>query len=284
MDLKELELSSGSSEKSSKKLYTGLASIQIKLVNPNQKQLAEFFGTDIESIKEPVYKKDADSPTRIDFWYTNHPDFSTELKGKFSIFIRNEARISKSDKKQYIDSFSKTAWAMNLSDLSSNQQNVKDFLRVDMNSVREAMIGEETIYELLKAYGNIMPRTKPLELSDWKGLVKGSGKELQEFFTFFNNNDGGMTVMLGVKDYKYQDVYTGRFMRLNSKISDYDKKNIEGDYGFKSFYDGYVLSEYLPEEAPDEMEIDDNPFMDDSDSSDSSNADSPMIQSSTNLF
>ena len=73
--------------------------------------------------------------------------------------------------------------------------------------------------------------------------------------------------MLGVKDYKYQDVYTGRFMRLNSKISDYDKKNIEGDYGFKSFYDGYVLSEYLPEEAPDEMEIDDNPFMDDSKSS-----------------
>lgn len=279
MNLNELEVGS-SSQGASKTLYTGLAPIQITLVNPNQKQLAGFFDTDVEKIKEPVYIKDGDDPsTRLDFWYVNHPDSKVELKGKFSIFIKNSPRVAKSGKKQYIDSYTKTSWANNLSELSANQQNLtKDYMRMDMNSVREAMSGEETIYELLKAYGNIVPRTKPLELSDWKALVKGNGRELQDFFTFFNNQNQGVTVMLGVKDFKYQDVYTGRFMRLGTKLSDYDKKNIEGEYGFKSYYDGYMLTQYNAESAPAEDEVDDNPFFQDGDSSSSS--DSPMITAS----
>lgn len=283
MNLDELEVGS-SSQSTSKTLYTGLAPIQIQLVNPNQKQLAVFFDTELEKIKEPVYIKDSDDPsTRLDFWYINHPDSKVELKGKFSIFIKNSPRVSQSGKKQYIDSFTKTSWANNLSELSAKQQTVtKDYMRMDMNSVREAMPGEETIYDLLKAYGNIVPRTKPLELADWKALTKGNGKELQDFFNYFNSHNQGVTVMLGVKDFKYQDVYTGRFMRLGAKLSDYDKKNIEGEYGFKSYYDGYMLTEYNAESAPSEDEVDDNPFFDDN----SSSSDSPMITTpqADNLF
>lgn len=259
MNLNELEIGTGYTGSSNKKLYMGIGSIQIVMVNPSVKKLAEFYNTDEEKIKDPAYVKDGENPsTRLDFYYVNHPDFHTELKGKFSIFVQNNTRESKSGKKQYIDAFTRTSWANSLSELSAAQQNVKDYLRLDMNTVREAKPGEETIYNLMKAYGNIVPKTKPFELHDFKQLVKGNGKELEDFFTYFNDKGNGINVMMGIKDTKYQDIYTGVFISLNSKLTDYVKKNIEGEYGFKSYHEGYVFKEFIPETAPDNNEISEN--------------------------
>jgi hypothetical protein len=256
MNLNELEIGTGYTGSSNKKLYMGIGSIQIVMVNPSVSKLAEFYNTDEEKIKDPAYVKEGENPsTRLDFYYTNHPDFQTELKGKFSIFVQNNTRESKAGKKQYIDSFTRTSWANSLSELSAAQQNVKDYLRLDMNTVREAKPGEETIYSLMKAYGNIVPKTKPFELNDFKQLIKGNGKELEDFFTYFNDKGNGINVMMGVKDTKYQDIYTGVFIPLNSKLSDYAKKNIEGEYGFKSYHEGYIFKEFIPELAPDNNEI-----------------------------
>jgi len=255
MNLNELEIGSGFSG-SSKTLYMGIAPIQIVMVNPTVSKLAEFYGTDEEKIKEPVYIKDGENPsTRLDFYYVNHPDFGTEFKGKFSIFVQNVTRTAKSGKKQFIDAYTKTGWAETLSELSAKQDGVKDFLKMDMFTVREAKPGEETIYSLLKGYGNIVPKTKPLELNDFKQLVKGNGKELEDFFLYFNQTGGGVNVMMGVKDAKYQDIYTGVFMPLKSKLTDYVKKSIEGEYGFKSYHEGYSFKEFIPSEAPQENEV-----------------------------
>jgi hypothetical protein len=257
MNYQELEIGSGFSA-GSKKLYMGVAPIQIIMVNPSTKKLAEFYNTDEDKIKEPVYVKDGENPsTRLDFYYVNHPEFDTEFKGKFSIFVQGNTRESKAGKKQYIDAFTRTSWAHSLSDLSAAQEKVKDYLRLDMSTVREAKPGEETIYNLLKAYGNIVPKTKPLELSDFKQLVKGNAKELEDFFSYFNTNQAGVNVMMGIKDAKYQDIYTGVFMSLKSKLSDYAKKNIESEYGFKSYYTGYTFTEFIPSEAPETNEVSD---------------------------
>ena len=255
MNLNELEVKGqGSTEgQSGKKLYTGLAPIQIKMVNPTAKQIADFYGVEESKIKDVNYilEKDGEFTTRLDFFYETHLESKANLKGKFSIFIRKETRESKSGKKQFIDDFTRTSWAMNLSELSQNQEKVKDFMRVDMSTARESFPGEETVYKLLKAYGNISPRNKPLKLSNTDQLFKGNADELNKFFEFFNNQQGGVLVMMGVRDYKYQDVFTGHFMPLHTKISDYDKRQIEGDYGFKSYFAGYVFTEYVPEAAPE---------------------------------
>jgi len=270
MNFNELE----TREVSVKKLYTGIAPIQIVMVNPTSKMLADFYNTDIEKIKEPVYIKESDDPsTRIDFYYTNHPDFKTEFKGKFSIFIKNGTRVSNSGKKQYIDAFTKTSWANSLSELSANQENAKDFLKLDMKTVREAHPGEEAIYTLLKAYGNLDPKTKPLELNSWNNLVKGDGSELQRFFEHFNVTNNGVNVLMGVKDFKYQDIYTGAYLSLYGKVSDYFKKGVESEYGFKSYFDSYSFSEYEMDAAPQSNEVDytpnsDSPFISASDSKD----------------
>lgn len=266
MNYQELEIGSGFTG-GSKKLYMGIAPIQIIMVNPSTKKLADFYNTEEEKIKDPVYIKDGDNPsTRLDFYYVNHPEFHTEFKGKFSIFVQGNTRESKAGKKQYIDAFTRTSWAHSLSDLSAAQENVKEFLRLDMSTVREAKPGEETIYSLLKAYGNIVPKTKPLELNDFKQLVKANGKELEDFFSYFNTSGAGVNVMMGIKDAKYQDIYTGVFMPLKSKVTDYVKKNIEGEYGFKSYHTGYTFTEFIASEAPETNEV-----------SEYTSSDSPML-------
>lgn len=288
MNYNELEI--GKVSTGSKKLFMGIAPIQIVMVNPTTKKLAEFYGVDEEKIKEPVYIKEGEIPsTRLDFYYINHPSSSVEMKGKFSIFVQNNTRESKAGKKQYIDSFTRTSWANSLSELSAAQQNVKDFLRLDMNSVREAKPGEETIYSLLKAYGNIIPRTKPLELNSFKDLIKGNGKELEDFFGYFNAKGDGVNVMMGIKDAKYQDVFTGAFMPVNSKMTDYYKKSILGEYGFKSYYESFTLTEFIVEAAPQSNEVKEGDAYDSSRGSDSlksnmDDSDNPFAENDTTIL
>lgn len=245
------------SSASTRKMYTGFAPVQIIAVNPDTKTLASILNVDIDKVKEPNYV--GEKNTRIDFWYVNHPTFKTELKGKFSIWVDNNTRVSKTGKKQWIDDFTKTAWSENLAMLSETQAGLQPERRIDMKSIREAKGGEETVYSLLKAYGNISPKSNPLVLTSWATLAKGNGSELTNFFNHFNAKDGGAKVLMGIKDGKYQDVYTGMFLNVYGKITDYVTKNVMGEYGFKSFYNGsYTFSEYNAELAPASNEVDSN--------------------------
>jgi hypothetical protein len=242
---------------STRRMYTGIAPIQIIAVNPDTKSLAKILGVDEDKVKTPNYV--GEKNTRLDFWYVNHPTFKTELRGKFSIWIDNNTRMSKAGKKQWIDDFTKTAWAENLALLSEAQASLVPERKLDLKSIRESKGGEETIYSLLKAYGNLSPKTKPLVLTSWNSLVKGNGSELTEFFSHFNNANGGIKVLLGIKDGKYQDVFTGIFLNITGKVTDYATKIITGDYGFKSFFNNsYVFNEYNEELAPAMNEVDAN--------------------------
>jgi hypothetical protein len=242
---------------STRRMYTGIAPIQIIAVNPDTKSLAKILGVDEDKVKTPNYV--GEKNTRLDFWYVNHPTFKTELRGKFSIWIDNNTRMSKAGKKQWIDDFTKTAWAENLALLSEAQASLIPERKLDLKSIREAKGGEETIYSLLKAYGNLSPKTKPLVLTSWHSLVRGNGSELTEFFSHFNNANGGIKVLLGIKDGKYQDVFTGIFLNITGKVTDYATKIITGDYGFKSFFNNsYVFNEYNEELAPAMNEVDAN--------------------------
>lgn len=242
---------------STRKMYTGFAPIQIVSVNPTVKELALILGVDEEKVKAPNYVSEKN--TRLDFWYVNHPSFKTELKGKFSIWVDNNTRTSNAGKKQWMDDFTKTAWAENLAMLSEAQASLPAERRIDLKSIREAKGGEESVYSLLKAYGNITPKTNPFVLTNWAAIAKGNGNELTDFFAHFNKKDGGVKVLLGIKDGKYQDTYTGIFLNVYGKVTDYVTKNVTGQYGFKSFYnDSFTFNEYNPELAPASSEVDAN--------------------------
>ena len=242
-----------------KKMYTGFAPIQIVAVNPSAKELAKVLGIEEDKVKEPTYE--GENGMRLDFWYVNHPDFKTDLRGKFSLWVNNDTRMSQAGKKQFIDNFTKTAWAENLASLSETQSSLDPSRRLDMKSVREAKGGEETVYSLLKAYGNISPKEKPFVLDNWSSIAKGKGNELVDFFAHFNKANMGVKVLLGIKDGKYQDVCTKVFLNVQGKVTEYVTKQITGEYGFKSFYGSFTFKEYTENDAPEVSETE-TPFKD----------------------
>ena len=248
MNLNELE----TREPSSRKLVTGFAPIQIIAVNPDVKKLREILNT--EDVKEPNY--DAEKGSRLDFWFVSHPMSKIEFRGKFAMWASNDVRVSKTDKKQYIDNFTKTMWASNLANASELMGTWDESRRLDMKSIREAKEGEENIYNLMKAYANASPKTKPFVLDDWNAIAKGNGSELQAFFSHFNKLDQGVKVLLGIKEGKYQDVFTGIFLNVNGRITDYVTSRVTGEYGYKGDYQGnFDLKEYNMESAPSSNEV-----------------------------
>lgn len=229
-----------------KKLYTGYAPVQIVAVNPNEKGLAALFNTDIEKIKNPEYDK-TEGKMRLDFWYKNHPSCDTELFGKFSLWVNDETVVGRnSGKTQYIDNFTKTAWAVDLATLSADQQSKDPMYRLDAKSIREAKTGEEDVYELLKAYANARPKEKPFVLDSWVSIAKGNVGELRDFFDAFNSKGAGIKIPLTIRDGKFQSVFTKGIVHLNSPITDYVKKRFTGDYGCKDYYgDSFLLKEFV---------------------------------------
>jgi len=263
MNLENLE--TRTSGTSNKKLFTGIAPIKIVAVNPTREQIAALYEVDVEKVKEPNYF--TEDSTRIDFFYKNHESLVTPLLGKFALFLSAQTRVSQSGKTQYIDNHSKVTWADSLGDLSERNSKLADYNKLKLDNVREALRGEEDLYTLLRSYGNIDTNNSALMLDDIKNIIKGNVKELRDFFDYFNKKDGGVRVLMGVKDGQYQDVWNSLFLTLTAKISDYTKGRItDSNYGYKHYYaDNLQFKEYVADAEPNSVETGDNAWTTESD-------------------
>ena len=263
MNLENLE--TRTSGTSNKKLFTGIAPIKIVAVNPTREQIAALYEVDVEKVKEPNYF--TEDSTRIDFFYKNHESLVTPLLGKFALFLSAQTRVSQSGKTQYIDNHSKVTWADSLGDLSERNSKLADYNKLKLDNVREALRGEEDLYTLLRSYGNIDTNNSALMLDDIKNIIKGNVKELRDFFDYFNKKDGGVRVLMGVKDGQYQDVWNSLFLTLTAKISDYTKGRItDSNYGYKHHYaNNLQFKEYVADAEPNSVETGDNAWTIESD-------------------
>jgi hypothetical protein len=237
MNIEELK----ESEQSSKELYTGIANIQIALVNPSRKQLAEFLGVDEEKVKEPNYissKEGREDFYRLDFWYTNHPDFKTAIKGKFSFFMGLEDRAqSSSGKYQWIDDHSNTVWGESIDAIKAADKTKQYEVYTDYASLRRAKVGEEDLYRLMKAYGNVDTRKSKFRLDDYNKAVTNKSSELDKYFTDFNKRNRGVKVMLTIRDGQYQNVWTKDFLSLESSYYKGIEKSLrDSQYGCKDYF------------------------------------------------
>jgi hypothetical protein len=178
------------------------------------------------------------------------------------LFMKNESRKSQAGKTQYIDNHSKTCWADSLGDLSERNGRMPDYSKLKLDKVREALRGEEDLYSLLRAYGNVDTNNSPFMLDDIKAIIKGNVKELREFFEHFNKTSGGIKVLFGVKEGQYQDVWTSMFLTVNGKLTDYLRNKItDGQYGYKHYYgNSFTLKEFVPSDEPTDVDSGDDPW------------------------
>jgi hypothetical protein len=258
MNLEKLE--TRSSSPSSKKLYTGMAALKIVLVNPSREQIAALYEVDVEKVKEPNYF--TDGSTRIDFYYKNHDSVNTPILGKFALFLSNEVRKSQAGKTQYIDNYSKVCWADSLGDLSERNMKLADYSKLKLDTAREALRGEEDLYNLMRAYGNVDTTSSPFVLDSIEKIIKGNVNELREFFAWADSKNGGIKVLLGVKEGQYQDVWTNMFLTVNGKLTDYLRNRItDSQYGYKHYYgNSFTLKEFVASDEPVTTESGSDPW------------------------
>lgn len=234
---------------SSRKLYQGLAKLTPVAVNPTKEQLGKILGTEID--RDITYENGENY--RLDFWCQ---EASMGKFFKFSIFISNEDVVSKqSGNFQYINSFGKTGYFANVDAIKAkNEAATAEWQKMKMDGLRVAKKGEATLYEFLIALFNASPSKPFPQFESFQKITMGSTKELKDVLEAAMQKERVFHMLMGVKDGKYQDAWTGMFLPaiFTAKSEQYlVKKATNPDYPYKGEWgNDLTFREYIPEAAP----------------------------------
>ena len=215
-------------------LYVGIAPMKVVAVNPTLDEL-QAIGVNMKS--EPQYTDvsiGGDHYNKRTFWLQCiEPEFTT----RFDVLVKPEHRVAKSGKLQWCNSVGQFAFAD--SKASEAYEWFKD------TGVRQAYVGEETLMDFIKAYANVANGDEcAFETID--RIMAGDVAEIRQLVNALSDNR--VRVLLGVKDGKYQQVYTKHFGRLKPFRKDLFVKQLNDDYGaFNAEYNSTLeLEKYVP--------------------------------------
>lgn len=245
------------------KRYIGVAPVFVLGVNPNKKELEDFYNTNLESEPEYVGTTDINGETvqnvRIDFIVkTDEEKCGINMVTKVPFFVRNEYRYNKDKSKvQVIDKYGRTAWvtieqakAKEIPMYSNGPANLdKDY--------RPCFVGEEDLTNFIKNYLNIPsvmkyingswvmnenPEDSEARLDGIANYFKGDFSELKTIVGLQPNNK--VKVMFGVRttddNKQYQSVYTQ--MTLKNSVKDYSK--LDADLQERKANGAYATTEF----------------------------------------
>jgi hypothetical protein len=207
-----------------KKLYTGLVNVLVVAINPT---LAELESMGVKYItSEPEYTTTNDigkSKTRIDIWVKN-PELGVNTK--FSFWVEDEISVgTTSGKAQFINKIGQTSYAFSV-------EETQDFF--DKDGARPALKGEADLVEFIRQWANVEAAGE-VSLDTIKQIAAGDVKELKDLVKDLATN--GVKILLGVKDGKYQTVYTKMFGRPYQKSTNMWTKKLNDSFGqFKADY------------------------------------------------
>ena len=94
--------------------------------------------------------------------------------------------------------------------------------------VRKAYVGEDTLINFIKAWANVS-NGGDCYLETIDKIVNGDVSELKQLIGALTENK--VRLLMGVKDEKYQTIYTKHFGRLKPQRNDLFIKELNGDYG-----------------------------------------------------
>lgn len=217
--------------------WTGICNMKVTMINPTMEEMKK---AGMNPNKEPEYftEKVDNGITRksyrLDIYLNNAVN---KINAKLALFLEPTPRVNHTgDNFQYINRLGQTGWSRDGGVTTSNT-----FYKMDGS--RPAIVGEETLTNFIKAWANVGVEDQAV-LENPIALAKGDLTELKSLFATIANNE--VQVLLGVKEGKYQDVYTAYFDRPYRKAFDAWKKALDGDYGdFKAdFQNDFKLKMY----------------------------------------
>ena len=193
-------------------LYSGLSNFNVIAVNPTLDELHEL-GIMLKS--EPNYYVEFSGKEyfKLTFWIKNE-----DLTTRFEILMNAEPRVSQSGKHQWLNNAGQSTW--------SNDAPTYDWWKTE--GTRHAFTGEETLINFAKAWANVANGDDVYFESIGK-IVKGDTAEVKALAKVLSGNQ--IRLLIGVKDGKYQSVYTKVFGRIKPERDDLFVKNLNDEYG-----------------------------------------------------
>ena len=198
-------------------MYVGIAPSQIVAVNPTQAELADM-GVNLKAAPEYKVTLSEKEYQKITFWVKHTgPDFLT----RFDVLMMPTIRVSKDG--------SKSMWTNNRGQISwSDTDPSTKYDWYHGEGVRKAYVGEDTLLNFVKAWANVS-NGGDCYLETIDKIVNGDVSELNQLVGALGDNR--VRLLMGVKDEKYQTIYTKHFGRLKPQRNDLFIKELNGDYG-----------------------------------------------------
>ena len=194
------------------KTYSGLTNVKVTAVNPT---MAELHAIDINVKQEPNYKVEfsGEEYNKIVFWLANE-----DGNFKLEILMQNKPRVSQTGKHQWMNNIGQSTW--------SEDSPTYEWWKSE--GQRKAFTGEETLINFVRAWANVAQGDN-IYFDTIGAIVNGDLAEIKSLVTQLQPNQ--VRVLIGVKDDKYQQVYTKYFGRIKPQRDDLFIKALNDDYG-----------------------------------------------------
>jgi len=194
------------------KTYSGLTNVNVIAVNPT---MAELHALDINVKSEPNYTITMGDQeyNKVVFWLAN-----ADGNFKLEILMQPINRVSQTGKHQWINNVGQTTWS----------EDAPTYEWWKPAGSRKAYRGEDTLIDFVKAWANVA-QGGDASFDTIQSIVRGDVSEIKALVDALKPNQ--VRVLIGVKDDKYQQVYTKYFGRVKPQRDDLFVKALNDDYG-----------------------------------------------------
>tara|TARA_R110000751_G_scaffold58831_3_gene123917 strand:+ start:121 stop:903 length:783 start_codon:yes stop_codon:yes gene_type:complete len=194
------------------KTFSGLTNVTVKAVNPTMEEL---HAMDINVKQEPNYVVEfsGESYNKVVFWLGN-----TDGNFKLEILMQNKPKVSQNGKNQWMNSIGQSTWS----------EDSPSYEWWKTEGQRKAYTGEETLINFVKAWANVASGDE-VYFDTMPAIANGDLSEVKALIASLGTNE--VRVLIGVKDDKYQQVYTKYFGRVKPQRDDLFIKALNDDYG-----------------------------------------------------
>ena len=194
-----------------REFYSGLTNVKVVAVNPT---MAELHAIDVNVKQEPAYSGSSNDQdwNKVTFWLAN-----ADGKFKLDLFLKNNHKQSQNGKFFWLNNLGQSTW--------STEPPTYDWWKSE--GQRKAYDGERELIEFTKAWANVAAGGSVF-YDTMADIVNGNVAEIKNLAAALKDNE--LRVLIGVKDDKYQGVYTGYFGRVRPQRDDLFVKALNDEY------------------------------------------------------